>query len=254
MKLGRKARYLLEMMAAVGAETALGVLFPHRTLLSAGGWNEDRYLVRRFQDLKDRGLLDFEDGGKSGGWIVKLSKTGKNALRGVVDPEIYWARRWDGAWRLVGFDLPAKEALLRRDLLRWLKERRFGRLQDSLWVSPCFEEEWYEELSNLEVDPSAASFVEGKSFARSSDRDFVDKAWDFGSINGQYQELIDFHDKERSWGGGVGTEKWLKKEIDLWLDVFEKDPFLPIELLPNGYLGQRAYDIRKRTYLGIAGS
>ena len=122
---------------------------------------------------------------------VENHRPGEGTIQEGIDPEERWGRSWDGKWKLIAFDLPASKQSLRRDLLKWLKSRRFGRLQDSLWVSPCFDESWHQELSDSKFDPSGVSFIDGTSFARSSDQDFISKSWNFKEINRRYKKLID---------------------------------------------------------------
>lgn len=46
------------------------------------------------------------------------------------------ARRWDGRYRLVLFDIPQRRRAIRDRLRRLMGEFGFFRLQDSVWVSP----------------------------------------------------------------------------------------------------------------------
>lgn len=43
---------------------------------------------------------------------------------------------WDGMWRLVAFDIPEKHKVAREALRDLLKQLRFVKFQESLWLSP----------------------------------------------------------------------------------------------------------------------
>jgi hypothetical protein len=55
---------------------------------------------------------------------------------GGRDPEAQWARPWDGQWRLVLFDVPTGQNAQRERLRRYLRDKGFGYLQNSVWISP----------------------------------------------------------------------------------------------------------------------
>jgi phenylacetic acid degradation operon negative regulatory protein len=52
------------------------------------------------------------------------------------DPEQCWERQWDGQWRIVLFDVPLQKNTQRRRLWRYLRDKGFGYLQNSVWVTP----------------------------------------------------------------------------------------------------------------------
>ncbi len=58
-------------------------------------------------------------------------------------------KRWDGKWRVVMFDIPEKSRTFRDILREHLREMRFYRLQQSVFVSPYPFEKPLQELVNL---------------------------------------------------------------------------------------------------------
>ncbi|MGY8694618.1 MAG: PaaX family transcriptional regulator C-terminal domain-containing protein [Verrucomicrobiia bacterium] len=251
MKLGYKTRVLLDMILVSGVDALEFLTYPTKSLVRAGGWESERNMTRHFKTMRDKGWIVWDDSRETGKWVVRITEAGKKLAQEDVDPETYWSRQWDVKWRLIAFDLPASKQKLRRELLLWLKARRFGRLQDSLWVTPHFEESWYEDLVKLNFDPSGVSFVEGVSFATSSTSDFVEKSWDFEEISRRYTELIDFHNSTISFKLDNEYTEWLQKENFLWREAFKMDPFLPDELLPSNYKGKKALAARKRNYTAL---
>lgn len=68
--------------------------------------------------------------------VFRLTEAGRLCALGGRDPEACWKRSWDGRWRPVLFDLPMAQSAQRDRLRRYLRDRGFGYLQHSVWVSP----------------------------------------------------------------------------------------------------------------------
>ena len=190
MKLGSKSRALLDLILTSGLDALDFARYPSVRLLDVGGWSETRYLKRHIKTLHEEGWIVWDDSKDTGEWVLRVTNLGKQTIQEGIDPEVRWGRSRDGEWKLIAFDLPASKPSLRRDLLKWLKSRRFERLQHSLWISPYFDETWNKELADSKFDPSGVSFLSGSSFAQSSDQGFVKKSWNFKEINRRYKKLI----------------------------------------------------------------
>jgi len=216
--------------------------------MQIGSWSENRQFKRQLRSMRKNGWIVWDDSKETGKWVLTVTEKGKRAITEDIDPDERWARSWNGKWIFIAFDLPASKQSLRRELLDWLKIHRFGRLQDSLWVTPFFDSSWKGDLASSKFDPSGVSFIEGVSFAKSTDRDFVSKSWNFDEINHRYERLITFHKaiQNRDFDNNFGN--WIHQENALWKDAFEIDPFLPDELLPNKYQGKKAFAIRRASY------
>src|SRR2546426_11753931 len=68
-------------------------------------WAYRNGLMRQVAVLEKRKLLE-RDPALPDERIYRLSAEGRLHALGGRDPEERWARRWDGQWRLVLFDLP----------------------------------------------------------------------------------------------------------------------------------------------------
>ena len=249
MKLGPKSRLLLDVLVTSGADALLAFAFPRQTLLAAGGWSCDRALSRRLEALSEKGLIEWDGDQGQVDWVIKVTSTGKQALHGHFDPRASWETAWDGQWRMVAFDLPADQHRSRKELLRWLKDKRFGCLQGSLWITPRRHEAWYEELSSFSFAPSSVSLFDGRTMARTNPRDVVSHAWNFERINKLYAQLIRFHlNLEGANDGPEPSREWRLQERELWSKASSLDPFLPEPLLPSGYLGKKAWKTRQETF------
>ncbi len=249
MRLGYKSKILLEMIASAGADIAQFCIFPTSSLMKAGGWSEERSMTRHLKTMENEGWIVWDDSRESGKWSLKVTASGRKTLTSDFDPAKAWSREWDEQWRIIGFDLPERQQDMRRELISWLKTQRFGCLQHSLWVTPCFDDSWHADLAKLKFNPAAVSFIEGRSFSRSSNADFVRRAWNFDEINRLYRELLSLHAKSsRPEPGSSEFSSWIQSETTLWQNAFERDPFLPKPLLPKGYLGEKAVATRGKTY------
>src|SRR5213595_143520 len=68
--------------------------------------------------------------------VYRLTGKGRLHAIGGRDPQTRWSRKWDGRWRLVIFDVPTARNSHRARLRRYLREKGFGCLQNSLWITP----------------------------------------------------------------------------------------------------------------------
>ena len=58
-------------------------------------------------------------------------------------------KKWDGKWRIVAFDIPEKDRIFRDILRRHLREMKFYKLQNSVFLAPFSVEKVILELSRL---------------------------------------------------------------------------------------------------------
>lgn len=172
---------------------------------------------------------------------------------GGMDPEAGWARKWDGRWRLVLFDIPESHRAHRMRLCRGLRELRFGYLQNSVWVSPDPPVEIGRMLLGLDIDVEMLTLMEARPCGGESDSDLVAGAWDFARINRDYEVYLEvledmpFSKSGRSWSA------WIEVEWKAWRRALSGDPLLPAELLPAGYRGREVFQRRMKSLRRIFG-
>jgi DNA-binding transcriptional regulator PaaX len=153
---------------------------------------------------------------------------------------------------MVLFDVPAQFHSERTKLTRYLRNRGFGNLQKSAWISPdpvSLEESL---LAGLKIDVNALLFLEARPCAGESDQEIVTSAWDFQRINQYYSRCLDVFKKRptesiRTKSAAIRLRDWAQAERVSWLEAVTKDPLLPDQLLPAGYLGKRAWSKRIAT-------
>ncbi len=216
--------------------------------LSYEGWLYQNGLLQRMHYLEKQKLLLRE--GKKGAWVYRLTKAGREKALGGREPEARWKRNWDGWWRQIVFDLPADRQRERRALIRWFRQHGFGYLQDSVWISPDPVSELVAAVRSFSNDAGAFLILESRCAEGFSDDGLVRGAWPFAAINQSYELYQRF---AASFEKRLCHEKLhprdlfalLREERRLWLEGFDADPLLPMQLWPSGYEGQRAWSARR---------
>ena len=206
-----------------------------------GFWDQ----LRRLEKAR---LLESQ--GESGlGRIYRLTESGRQAAVGGRDPVAEWARKWDGTWRLVLFDVPIAHAVTRNRLRNWLRQRAFGCLQGSVWISPDPLTLGPRPSGRVPVEATSLLVLEGRPSLGERDLDLVLGAWDFTRINEAYHQCED-HWRSRpplcaSPNAWTDVHRmWLRREGALWRTAVDLDPLLPRALHPPDYLGPAAWNER----------
>lgn len=197
-----------------------------------------RAQLRTARCLERRGWVELRK--NEGRWVAHLTATGKHALDAGSNPELFWAKSWNGTWYLFLFDLPEQQRKRRQQLHTWLRKERFGCLQGSLWLAAHPPNPSALETIREQTDPSCFLLAEAQVISGASAKEIVSAAWDFDAINQGYQ---DFLQKLRA----LSTQNRacrLAHAVQGWALASQFDPFLPSQLLPRGYLGKKAWKLR----------
>jgi phenylacetic acid degradation operon negative regulatory protein len=189
--------------------------------------------------------------------VYRLTWQGRLQALGGRDPQARWSREWDGRWRLVLFDVPTAQNTHRTQLRRHLREKGFGYVQNSVWITPDQLEVERQVLVGGKTNVESLILLEARPCAGESDAEIVAGAWDFGRINGRYSRLMKIlGDRPDGALRNEATSKallhWAAMEREAWLDAVTIDPLLPERILPPDYLGQAAWRQRVKV-LGQAG-
>ena len=178
--------------------------------------------------------------------MYRLTWQGRLHALGGRDPQVRWSREWDGRWRLVLFDVPTAQNSRRTRLRRYLRDKGFGYLQNSVWITPDSLEEERQILVGGKVNVESLILLEARPCAGESDAEIVAGAWDFELINRRYARYLKILGERP--GGTLRNEtaaksllRWAATERETWLDAVTNDPLLPERILPSDYLGQRAW-------------
>jgi DNA-binding transcriptional regulator PaaX len=228
---------------------------PYKYLQNFEQWDYKNRFRQQLYGLQRANLLEHRKDGAERSW--SLTPRGRLEAWGGVDPQERWQRPWDGKWRTVMFDLPARSHQLRLKLWRWLRGQRFGLLQQSVWVTPDSIDEATVPLDRFKLPPSALIVIEGHCAPPALDADVVNGAWDFNEINARYREVLELSARGRQLAKRPDARpaefgQWLAAERNAWRDAVSRDPLLPASLLPSGYLGRQAWSQRQSGYRAVA--
>lgn len=177
---------------------------------------------------------------------VQVTKKGKEYLVNSFPALKYMNKPWDGKWRIVGFDVEEKRRGLRDALRIKLYEHGFRLLQKSVYISPLPLEEEIEkilmkirkELINTYIFISDKFFLEDQSA-------FLERLFHIETVNREYGLLLsdikyDLNKEER------------EDIIRRFLRISEKDPFLPIKLLPRTFVREKVWEKMKEEKIFFA--
>jgi phenylacetic acid degradation operon negative regulatory protein len=211
-------------------------------------WAYRAGLLRQIATLEQQKLLE-HDPNCAGDRLHRLTAQGRLHVLGGRDPEERWARSWDGQWRLVLFDFAKGQNAQRERLRRYLRDKGFGYVQNSVWVTPDPLTDERQLLGDGKINVEALLLLEARPCAGETDADIVAGAWDFERINERYARHLKCLDERP--GGALRNDvaakalrRWAAAEREAWLEAVTKDPLLPGRILPANYLGQTAWQRR----------
>ena len=226
------------------AETLSRPTFRNLTA-SYESWAYRNGLLRQIASLEKQQLIE-RDLSAPDDRVYRLTWQGRLHALGGRDPQARWSREWDGRWRLVLFDVPTSQNSDRTRLRRYLRDKGFGYLQNSVWITPDPLEEERQILVGGKINVESLILLEARPCAGESDTEIVAGAWDFERINRRYARHLKILDERP--GGVLGNEaaakvllRWAATEREVWLDAVATDPLLPARILPSDYLGQAAW-------------
>ena len=211
-------------------------------------WGANWRCVRPVRHARANGWLDAAE---ADGW--RLTPAGRlRALRGR-DPEPLWDSPWDGQWRMVIFDLPESRRSLRAALRRRLSGSGFGCLQRSVWITPHPFERAGFDASVPEHRAKEIVRLEVRTAAGTDPADVVAAAWDWKAIDALYGAVQRALERlARSGDRPAVLREALAVVRGHWHTAASRDPFLPAELRPKGYRGQRVWQHRAETMRQLA--
>lgn len=212
------------------------------------GWAYRRGILHHLQRLEQRDLIEAKPD-STVERIYRLTEAGRLLALGGIDPETRWNRTWDGKWRMVAFDLPEIHNASRVRLRRFLKDRGFGYLQKSLWISPDPMDEDIRRLSAMGEDVESLLTLESKPCSGESDESIVRGAWDFKRLAELHRKSLALLKnppvrKSTKAPASEDLHKWAAQERAAWKAALQFDPLLPARLLPPSYLGREVWILR----------
>lgn len=179
---------------------------------------------------------------KGGSWVVSSAAA---------------IQTWDGWWTLIAFSLPQEESTRRRVLRGRLRWAGYAPLYDGLWISPgTTTGDAQGLLAQVNLGAVTVFRAHHIEVTVSSGRNPID-AWDIRAIAAEYESFV------RRWGsfltgisaGRVTGAEAVRARTEV-MDTYRRfpslDPRLPLQLLPAGWLRQRAREVFAAVYDGLA--
>jgi DNA-binding transcriptional regulator PaaX len=88
------------------------------------------------------------------------------------------------------FDVPTGQNAQRERLRRYLRDKGFGYLRNSVWISPGPLAQEREILGGGKINVESLILLEARPCAGESDAEIVAGAWDFERINRRYARYL----------------------------------------------------------------
>lgn len=189
-------------------------------------------MVAVWHQLTKQKLITFQKRGNL--YHAAITQYGKNRLKEKI-PTYQINRPWDGRIYLVTYDIPEYLRNQRDILRRFLVRIGCKPLQESVYLTPYNPRTIINEyISNQKIGGTIIVSDVGRDggIGESNIQDLIVRLYKLENLNDRYQEFIDNISEE------------VKPAYKLHLQYFSillDDPQLPFELLPRGWLGDKAY-------------
>lgn len=181
------------------------------------------------------------------GDIEKVMNNGKPVLKLTSAGLGKWSRefplfelsqkKWDGWWRMVGFDIPNKLKGRRGSLRDKLKEFGMGKLQESLYITPYdFGLDLQEFIESHELSDYVEVFEARHAFG-STPQNIAWRVWQLDKLNKEYEGLLQTLINNKTFTSSEKLE--IQNQFE---NILLSDPLLPRDLLPKEWIG---YKVRK---------
>lgn len=211
----------------------------HKSPFSTNFWtdfegiNEYRRGQRARIQLCKKDLLESVDG-VNGKTLVLTSRARKIFYQEYPLAQLR-KQKWNGEWTLVSYDLPENLRVERNYLHTKLVRLGFGCLQKSFLVSPLPLEEAVQELVEGQELTAHVVVLTAKRVLGLTDEEMGAAAWNLKELGDQYSKLLEVLPKVKKSKDKELLEQWRT----YFLAVNFKDPYLPFELLPSDWPGEK---------------
>lgn len=156
-------------------------------------------------------------------------------------------QKWNGVWTVVMYDLPLSSKTERDYLRRKLKHLGFGCLQKSIMISPLPLEDSVQELIQGEGLETYVVVLTAHRVLGLTNREMAEASWNLKELSDLYNKLLEILPKVK----GVRNKDLLDEWRTTFLAVNFEDPYLPFELLPADWPGEKCK--KEFTKLGLPG-
>ncbi|UCD19152.1 MAG: hypothetical protein JSU64_06965 [candidate division WOR-3 bacterium] len=194
--------------------------------------------------------------------VFNIRRSGRNSYYSLSEQGMKWMeqgrvrafetehKQWDGKWRLVVYCIPEKYRSLRDKFRTKLMSLGFARLCGSVWIAPHGVRT---EVDQYVKDSGMSGFVQtfvAEYAGRQSLREFAALTWNVKALAKNYGVFVRSHEalyalcrkaqqscKELTLAECFARRFFMTVE---YVSLRLKDPMLPLELLPDNWIGLRA--------------
>jgi phenylacetic acid degradation operon negative regulatory protein len=185
---------------------------------------EQLQIRRSVKRLVDNGYIHMS--GKGILSHYELSDSGRKKLAEKVHSFMNSDFTWDGKWRVVVFDIEERYRRKRDRFRSFIKSLGFGKLQKSIWLTPFPVTEKVEELIQKSGLQDKVLLIETNYVGGIKGKKIVEDVWKVSLLDLSYQDFIN------RCRIATHLTKDLRQEF---IELICQDPFLPRELLPEGW-------------------
>jgi phenylacetic acid degradation operon negative regulatory protein len=157
---------------------------------------------------------------------------------------------WDGCWYLLTYSIPESKRHTRRRLRKRLLWLGFGALHQATWISPRDLQAEVEQIADALGARSYVEFFAAEHRCFASDEEIVARCWNLEGLDGYYAAFISRyeppfreHQARLAAGDSLEPRECFVQRFMLTHEYRSSpyvDPNLPLELLPDDWLGERA--------------
>jgi phenylacetic acid degradation operon negative regulatory protein len=163
------------------------------------------------------------------------------------------ADEWDGKWFVLTYSIPEEKRHLRNKLRERLTWLGYAPLNNATWISPrILQGELEDVLDSLKIRDYVEIFC-AEHLGFSSNQEVVTRCWNLGGLNqtyadfiAKYEPLLSEHKARPAEESGLDPGECFVQRFILvheYRSFPYVDPNLPSDLLPDGWLGNKAIQL-----------
>jgi len=172
-------------------------------------------------------------------FTAEITNFGKKRLLQKF-PQYYQKRPWDKKIYLITYDIQTKANTKRDKLRRFLNQIGCKLLQESVYLTPYNPRQIISEFDNKYKIPGTiivSDMGQDGGIGETDIKDVLVKLYTLESVNDRYEKFIATSKKKNIV---------LKSLMFEYLSILKDDPQLPFNLLPEGWYGDKAYNIYEK--------